>query len=271
MNKVVIDANSKWSSYNLKEIFNYKDLFLLLAYRDFKVRYAQTVLGFLWAFLQPATTLVIFTLIFGKAIKVDTGNIPYPLFALSGLVAWTYFSFLMTNAGSSIIGAQAMVQKVYFPRLIIPLSKAIVGFVDFAIVFFFLFILMIYHGYYLRVEMLMLPVFLILNILAGLSVGIWLSALTIRYRDFQNITPFAVQVGMYLTPIAYPVSLIPEKFKLIYYFNPMTGIIEGYRWCLFGMSPPDIFSYMSILAMFILLLSGIVYFKKMESVMSDII
>jgi lipopolysaccharide transport system permease protein len=271
MNKVIVDANNKWSSYSLKEIFNYKDLFLLLAYRDFKVRYAQTVLGFLWAFLQPATTLVIFTLIFGKAIKVDTGNIPYPLFALSGLVAWTYFSFLMTNAGSSIIGAQAMVQKVYFPRLIIPLSKAIVGFVDFAIVFFFLFILMIYHGYYLRVEILMLPVFLILNILAGLSVGIWLSALTIRYRDFQNITPFAVQVGMYLTPIAYPVSLIPEKFKLIYYFNPMTGIIEGYRWCLFGMSPPDIFSYISILATFILLLSGIVYFKKMESVMSDII
>lgn len=271
MSVIRIEANSKKLSLNLKELFAYKDLLYTLTYRDIRIRYAQTFLGFLWAFLQPLTTLILFTLVFGRFIKVETGNIPYPLFALSGIVIWTYFSFVLANAGNSIIDAQAMVKKIYFPRLIIPLSKAFLGLIDFFISFFFLVILMLWHNFLPSFQLLYLPVFIVLTIVSSLAIGIWISALTIRYRDFKHIVPFLVQVGLYATPIAYPVELIDGHLKPFFYVNPLTGIIEGFRWCIFGGPFPHYYAFISVGVMILLLVSGLYYFKKVEKTIADIV
>jgi lipopolysaccharide transport system permease protein len=271
MHKLIIDANHKNFGLNLKEIIAYKDLFLILAYRDLRVRYAQTFLGLLWAILQPLFTLLIFVLIFGKGIKVDTHAVPYPLFALSGLSAWTYFAFVMNQAGNSIIGAQGMIQKIYFPRLIIPLSKAVVGLVDFLVTLVFLIILMVWFKFSPSANILYLPVFMLLTMVAALGVGIWLSALTIRYRDFQHVVPFMVQFGLYASPIAYPASLIPYNYQTIYYLNPMAGIVEGFRWSIVGGEPVQLLSYISFSVAIILFVSGLFYFRKVEKIMADIV
>lgn len=271
MSKLVINANKKSLNINFKEIYEYKDLLFILIQRDFKVRYAQTALGVIWALVQPMLTLIIFTLVFGKAVKVDTGNVPYPLFALSGMCAWNYFAFVMNQAGNSIIGAQGMIQKIYFPRLIIPLSKAGVGLIDLAIVFGFFFVLMIYYGFAPSLNIIFLPVFILLNIICALSVGIWLSALTIRYRDFQIIIPFFVQFGIYATPIAYPASMIDAKYLTFVYLNPMAGIVQGFRWCLIGGEPPNSLCYISFLIIFLLFISSLYYFRKTERIMADIV
>lgn len=271
MGNPIIRANKKFWHLNLKEIFDYRDLLVILAYRDFRIRYAQTFLGFLWAFIQPFLTLIIFILVFAKAVKVDTGNVPYPLFALSGMCAWTYFAFVMNQAGNSIIGASGIVQKIYFPRLIIPLSKAVVGLIDLVIVLMFFSVLMIIYQFTPPAQIILLPIFISLNIICSLAVGIWLSALTIRYRDFQVIIPFLVQFGIYATPIAYPVSLIESKFHGILFLNPMTGIVQGFRWCLIGGAPPNELSLLSYLMVILLFISGVFYFKKIERVMADIL
>lgn len=271
MQRIIIKGGNKSLHLNLKELFHYKDLFLILAYRDFRVRYAQTLLGFVWAFIQPLVTLLIFTFIFERAIKVETGGIPYPVFALSGMVVWTYFSFVMSQAGQSIIGAQAMVKKVYFPRLIIPLSKALVGLVDLGITLAFLIVVLIVFQIPLSLNFVFVPVFLLLGILTALGIGIWLSALTIRFRDFQHIVPFMVQIGMYATPVAYPVSLVPEKYQLLYHLNPMVGIVEGFRWSVVGGSHPHPYIWVSYGLSFVLFISSLFYFRKVEKVMADLV
>lgn len=272
---LVVDADKRGKLLDFKELLHYKDLFYILAYRDLRVRYAQTFLGLLWAFLQPLATLAIFTVVFGRAVKVDTGNIPYPLFAVTGIAAWTYFAFVMKESGSSIIGAQGMVKKIYFPRLVIPLSKAVVGFVDFGIAMLFVVGLMIYFGYAPSFNIIYLPVFILLTILSALAVGIWLSALTIRYRDFQHVVPFLVQFGLYATPTAYPASAIvdnlPRWATTVYYLNPMAGIIEGFRWSILGGTPPSQYAYLSFALVGVLFVSGLLYFKKIEDIMADIV
>ncbi|MBR9998751.1 MAG: ABC transporter permease [Cyclobacteriaceae bacterium] len=265
------DSRKKGLGHEIKELFEYGDLFLILAYRDLRVRYAQTFLGIFWAFLQPAATLLIFILIFGKAVKVDTGNVPYPLFALTGMAAWAYFSFVLSQSGQSIIGAQEMIKKIYFPRLVIPLSKAVVAFVDFFIAIIFVIILMILYQYSFTINILWFPVFFLINIIAALSIGIWLSALTIRYRDFIHVIPFLVQFGLYATPVGYPASLIPQKYQLIYHLNPMAGVVEGFRYSILGVGEISIFSYISFMTIGLLFVSGIIYFKKVEKVMADIL
>jgi lipopolysaccharide transport system permease protein len=270
MHKTVIEAEKGNWDISLKELLNYKDLFLILAYRDFKVKYAQTFLGFIWAFLQPAATLLIFTLVFGRAVKVDTGSIPYPVFALTGLVAWTYFSFVMAQAGDSIIGAQQMVKKIYFPRLIIPLAKSIVGFVDFAIAFLFLMVLLVIFRVTPSHNLIFLPVFILQVVVASLGIGIWLSALNIRYRDFKHLVPFLIQLGLYVSPVGYPSDLVPEKYQLIYHLNPVVGIIEGFRFSILGESLNQ-YSILSALISLIIFLSSIFYFKKVEKVMADLV
>jgi len=271
MSKIIIDADKKGIGLNLKEIYQYKDLFFILAYRDLKVRYAQTFLGLLWAVIQPLTTLIIFVLIFGKAVKVNTGAVPYSLFALTGMTAWSYFSFVMSQAGGSIIEAEGMVKKIYFPRLIIPLSKAVVGFVDFGVSFLFLIIFMLFYRFVLPIQIFLLPVFIFLTVLSGLAIGIWLSALTIRFRDFKHVVPFLVQIGLYATPIAYPASLIPEKYLWLYYLNPMAGVTEGFRWCILGTQAPHAYVYYSFVMVLILFVAGLFYFKKVEKVIADIV
>ncbi len=275
MQKIVIDAKKKGLNLGLKELFHYKDLFIILAYRDYRVRYAQTFLGFAWAFIQPLATLVIFTVVFGKVAKVDTGEIPYPLFAICGMSAWTYFAFVMNQSGNSIIGAQEMVKKIYFPRLIIPLSKAVVGLVDFGITFLFIIGIMIYYQYMPSANIVFLPVFVFMTVLAALAVGIWLSALTIRFRDFQHVVPFMVQFGLYATPTAYPAEMVvnslPEWVTVIYFLNPMAGAVEGFRWSILGGAPPSEYAYISFALTALLFVSSLFYFKKVERVMADIV
>jgi lipopolysaccharide transport system permease protein len=275
MGKIVVDANKGSFSLNLKELFSYRDLFLVLAWRDLRVRYAQTFLGFSWAIVQPVITLIIFTLVFGRFVKVDTGGIPYPVFALCGMVSWTYFAFVMGQSGNSIIGAQEMIKKIYFPRLVIPLSKAVVGLVDFLIAFFLLIVLLMYYRVPVSSNLVILPFFLLLTVLSSLSAGIWLSALSIRYRDFQHITPFLVQVGLYATPIAYPgeivIDTLPDWGVFLFYLNPMAGIVEGFRWSILGHGGLHAVSYISYGVVIVLFFTGIMYFKRVERIMADIV
>jgi lipopolysaccharide transport system permease protein len=271
MAEITYDSRRKGLGPEVKELFDYGDLFFILAYRDLRVRYAQTFLGLFWAFLQPAATLLIFILIFGKAVKVDTGNVPYPLFALTGMAAWAYFSFVISQSGQSIIGAQEMIKKIYFPRLVIPLSKAVVAFVDFFIALVFVIVLMIIYQYPLTIKIIWFPFFFLVNILAALACGIWLSALATRYRDFIHVIPFLVQFGLYATPVGYPASLIPEKYQVIYHLNPMAGIVEGFRYTVLGTGEINAYSYLSFIIIGVLFVTGILYFKKVEKVMADIV
>lgn len=275
MLSTTIIGKSEKRRFNLdfiKELVHYKDLFYTLAWREFRVRYAQTFLGFAWAFLQPLATLAIFFFVFGKAIKVDTGNIPYLVFALTGLTAWAYFSFVVSNAGKSIISESAMIKKIYFPRLVIPLSKALVGVIDFLISFLLLIIAMIYFQVPITTNILWLPLFLILITLVSLGVGIWISALSIRFRDVQHIIPFFIQIGLYATPVAYSANLIPEKYQIIYYLlNPLVGVIEGFRWCMIGGELHLSYLIYSSIIIFVLFVSALVYFRKVERVMADIL
>ncbi|MCP4521850.1 MAG: ABC transporter permease [Cytophagales bacterium] len=275
MGKIVVDANKSKLSLGLRELFQYKDLFITLAYRDLRVRYAQTILGFIWAFVQPLSSLLIFTFVFNKVIKVDTGDAPYQIFAMSGMISWTYFAFVLNQSGNSIIGAQGMVKKIYFPRLIIPLSKAVVGFVDFGIAFLLMIGLMIYFQYIPSSNIIYLPIFILLTVISALAVGIWVSVLTIRYRDFQHIVPFIVQFGLYATPIGYTTSTavdkLPKWLSIIYYLNPIAGIIDGVRWSILGTEAPNQYAYISFSIVIIIFISGLFYFKKVEKVMADIV
>ncbi|MDH5604438.1 MAG: ABC transporter permease [Cyclobacteriaceae bacterium] len=250
---------------------DYRDLFYTLAWRDLRVRYAQTALGLLWAVIQPMATLLIFTLIFGRAIKVDTGNTPYPVFAMSGMLAWSYFSYVLSQSGQSVIGAQEMVKKVYFPRLVIPLSKAVTGFVDFLVALVFLVVLMLYYKVVPSSGVIYLPLFFFMNVLAALGVGIWLSALTVRYRDFQHVVPFLVQVGLYATPIAYPVSMIPANYQWLYHLNPMAGVVEAYRWSILGGEGLSVYTWLSMGVIGVLFITGLLYFKSVEKIMADVV
>jgi len=275
MSKVIIDASKSFWQLNLKELFDYKDLFYTLAYRDFRVKYAQTFLGFIWAFIQPVLTLLVFALLFSRGLQVDTQGVPYPLFAACGLAAWTYFATVMGQAGNSIIGAQSMVQKIYFPRLVIPLSKALVGLIDFGITLALILLLMAYYQFVPSHNIVFLPIFILAAIISALGVGIWLSALSIRFRDFQHIVPFLVRFGMFFTPVAYPSSIIvnriPEWASVIYFLNPIAGIVEGFRWCIFGTNPPGILSFISLGVVLVLFVSSLFYFKKVEKTIADIV
>ncbi len=275
MTKVIIDANQSIFKLNLRELFSYKDLFYTLAYRDFKIKYAQTFLGIVWAFIQPALTLMVFGLLFSRGLNIGTGEVPYLLYAGCGLATWTYFAAVMGQAGNSIIAAQNIVQKIYFPRLIIPLSKALVGLIDFAIALGLVFILALFYKFKLSPNVVFLPFFILLTIVSSLGVGIWLSALSIRYRDFQQVIPFLVRFGMFFTPVAYPpdiiIKKIPQWGAIIYYLNPVAGLIEGVRWCVLGTSPPVFLSYISFAMIFLLFVSSLFYFKKVEKVIADIV
>jgi lipopolysaccharide transport system permease protein len=264
--------SAKKNSLYFKEIINYKDLFYSLAWREFKVRYAQTFLGFAWAVLQPIVTLAIFFIVFGKAIKVDTGNIPYPVFALTGLTAWTYFSFVVSTSGRSIITESGMIKKIFFPRLVIPLSKAFVGIIDFAVSFCLLLIAVLYYRIPLSLNLLSLPLFLLLILMISLGVGIWVSALSIRFRDVQHIIPFFIQIGLYATPVAYSSGVIPQKYQVLYHvINPLAGVIEGFRWCLFGGELNTLYLLYSTALILLIFISSVVYFRRIEKTMADII
>ncbi len=272
---LIIDPNKRKLSLGIQELVDYKDLFWTLAYRDYRVRYAQTFLGFTWAFIQPFATLLIFTLVFGKAAKIDTGDIPYPLFAICGMAAWSYFAFVLNQSGNSIISSQNMIKKIFFPRLIIPLSKAVVGLVDFAIAFLFIIVLLIWYNFVPSHKLIYLPVFIFFGMISSLALGVWVSSLTVRYRDIQHIIPFVVQFGLYATPIAYPASIVtnslPKWAATIYFLNPMAGVVEGFRWAILGAPIENDYIYISFFISVVLFITGLFYFKKVEKVIADLV
>lgn len=277
MRKIIIEPYSNPLKINFSELFAYRELLWALAYRDLRVRYAQTFIGFLWAFMNPLLSLLILTFVFGVVAKVDIGTgydgqvIPHLLYTIVGLAGWTYFSEVFAQAGMSIINAQQMVQKIYFPRLVIPLSKAITGLVDLGVNILLIAILMLFFSYTPSPNIIFLPLFIMMAIISGLAAGIWMSALTIRFRDFQYITPMLLRIGMFITPISYPSSAVPENFRALFYLNPVAGIVEGLRWSLLGGTALNPYTYISFAVIFVFLLLGIIYFNKVEKVMPDII
>jgi len=271
MSKTIIQPSKNPFKIDFGELYRFRELLWTLALRDFRVKYAQTFIGFLWALINPIFTLLILTFVFGVVAKVDTGNTPHLLYTIAGLSGWTYFATLFSEAGNSIIGAQQMVQKIYFPRLIIPLSKAVTSFIDFGITLICLAALMLIYRFPPGSQIVFLPLFIFIALISGLTGGIWMSALTVRYRDFRFITPFLLRLGMFATPIAYPAEAVPEQYRLLFYLNPMTGVVEGMRWSIIGGNPPDAYIYLSFGVILLLFFGGIFYFYKVEKVMADIL
>ncbi len=267
-----IEPSRSWPSLNLKEIWEYRELLYFLIWRDVKVKYKQTIIGAGWAILQPLITMIVFTLVFKKIADIRSDNIPYPIFAYTALLPWNLFAGALNRSTVSLVAQVSLISKVYFPRLIIPLSATISGVVDFAIAFVLLVGMMFWYGIVPTAAVLSLPLFITIALVAALSVGLWLAALNVRYRDVGHTVPFLIQIWMFASPVAYPVSVIPEKWRLLYSLNPLAGVIEGFRWAMLGKESPDfVVIAISAIAMIALLFSGIVYFKRTERTFADLI
>lgn len=262
-----------WSLINLRDLWLFRELIFFMTWRDLKVRYKQTFLGVFWAVLKPFLTMVVFTIFFGNLAKIQTEGYPYPLFNYTALLPWELFAVALTVASHTLVQNRQMITKVYFPRIILPLSAVIAGLVDFAIAFVILILMLFYYGYPLRIELLSLPLFILLAMITTLGVGLWLSALNVLYRDFGYITPFLTQFLMFITPIAYPASLVPEKWRLLYALNPMTGVVEGFRWAVLGSTQSAPFTLLAISTpvAILVLVSGLMYFRRMERLFADMV
>ena len=255
----------------LKKVYQYRAMILTLALRDLKIQYAQTILGVFWSILRPLTGLLVYWLFFGRLLKIDTGNIPYPLFAFAGMIYWYFFSSLLSSAGTSLLASQDIIKKIYFPKLILPLSKVLVGLVEFAVGFTILLLILVVSGFTPSFKLIFVPIALVLTITISLSIGIWLSALTIRFRDFHHIIPYLVNFGIFLTPVFYPSTLIPHEYKFLVFLNPMAGVLEGFRWMLYNGPIPSINYAIGFIPVCVLLVSGLIYFVRIEGKMSDLV
>lgn len=274
--QVVIEANKGAINIPVRVIWQYRELLYFLVWRDIKVRYKQTALGVMWILLQPLFGTVIFTVLFGILLDAPHGEVPYPLFVLAGLIPWTYFSSSLSKSSISVVNSANLVTKVYFPRLIIPIAGIIAGLVDFLIMSGALAVLLVVYRVKPTVYVWLLPIFLMLAMLTAFGFGLWLSALNVRYRDVTYLMPFIVQVWLYLTPVMYSGSIIPEKYRLLLGINPMTGVVEGFRWALFGgeyiNSQTDMLILgISVMIMILVLVTGLIYFRRTERFFADII
>lgn len=267
----VIEPLQGWRMLDLKELWAYRELLWVLVMRDIKVRYKQTVLGATWAIIRPVTTMIIFSIIFGRLAKLPSDGFPYPVFVYAALLPWTFFSGAISALGQSLVGSSHLVSKVYFPRLIIPLSSIGAGLVDLAISTVILLLLMFYFGTELSINLVAAPFLLVFVIFTALGIGTLLSALTVAYRDFTHVVPFLVQIWMYVTPVIYPISIIPEKWHWILFLNPMAGLVEGFRAAFLG-KPFDLSNLsISFLVAIIFFLVGVAYFEKVERKFADVI
>lgn len=260
-----------WMPVDLKELWAYHELIYTFAARDIKVRYKQTALGATWAIIQPLFTMVVFTIFFGGLAKIPSEGIPYPIFSYSALLPWTLFAEGITRSTSSMITNANIMTKVFFPRMILPMSGTLSPVVDFAVAFVILIGMIFYYGFVPTTNIIWLPAFILLALASSLGVGLWLSALNVQYRDFQYTVPFIIQIWLYASPVVYPSSLVPEKYRLIYGLNPMAGVIEGFRWSLLGTEPPSSMIFVSILMVVVILISGAYYFKRMEKIFADVV
>ena len=257
---------------NLREVVDYRELVYFFVWRDIKVRYKQTAIGAAWAVLQPFLTMVVFSIFFGRLAKMPSHGLPYPVFYYTALLPWTYFATALQNATSIVVDQQRVITKVYFPRLVLPLSATLSGLVDFGVAFLVYVPLQLYYGIMPTRSILLLPVFLLLAVLTALGVGLWLSALNAIYRDVRYIVPFLVQFWMFASPVAYPSSLVPPRWRVLYGLNPMAGVIEGFRWALTGQGrPPDLLVMASGGMVLLMLFGGLVYFQRMETIIADVV
>lgn len=267
-----IEPSTGFVQLKLRELWEYRELFYFLIWRDIVVRYKQTALGVAWAVIQPVMTMVVFSIFFGKLGKMPSDNLPYPIFSFAALVPWTLFANGLTQGTNSLVGSSNLIKKVYFPRLIIPTATVMAGVVDFAIALGVLVIMMIGYGITPTVNIIWLPVFLILTLVTSLGVSLWLSALNVRYRDVKYVIPFLVQIWLFATPIAYSSSLLSEPWKTVYGLNPMVGVVEGFRWALLGTdSSPGMMVMVSGIAAFVMMFTGVIYFRKMEKTFADVV
>jgi lipopolysaccharide transport system permease protein len=273
MPKVIrIAPSTGWVPLRLNELWEYRELLYFLTWRDIKVRYKQTALGAAWAIIQPVFTMVIFSLFFGRLAKMPSDGVPYPIFSMAGLVPWTFFVYGLSQASNSLVGSQNLIKKVYFPRLVIPISSLCSGLVDFAIAFVILFVMMFYYGIAPGWNIVWIPAFILLTLVTSLGVGLWLSALNVQYRDVRFTIPFLTQFWMFATPIAYPSSLLSEPWRTVYGLNPMVGVVEGFRWALLGtQTQPGPIILASVAAAIFLMISGAFYFRRMERTFADVV
>ncbi len=267
-----IERASGWISLNLGEVWRYRELLYFLTWRDVVVRYKQTALGAGWAIIQPVMTMVVFSLVFGRLSSIPSDGVPYPLFSFAALVPWTFFANGLTQSSNSLVGSANLIQKVYFPRLMIPAASVLGGAVDFLLAFVVLLGMMAYYGIAPTINILWLPLFLLLAVATALGVGLWLSALNVRFRDVRYVVPFITQFWLFATPIAYPSSLLDEPWRTVYGLNPMAGVVEGVRWALLDTNTaPGPMIGLSVLAAALLLVGGAYYFRRMERAFADIV
>ena len=271
-NKHVIEPSKGLFHLDLRAVWEYRELLYFLVWRDVKVRYKQTMIGIGWAVLQPLLTMLIFTVVFGNFAKIPSDGLPYPVFAYAALLPWTYFAQATARSGAGLVSNANLISKVYFPRLIIPIAAVLTPAVDFALSFLILLGLMVWFDIAPTLGVLVLPFFLLLTMMTALAVGLWLSPINVRYRDIGHTIPFIIQFWMFASPVVYPVSLVPEQWRLLYSLNPMVGVIEGFRWALLGKANPDLMVMaVSSTVVLVLLLIGVVHFKRMERTFADVI
>ena len=271
-NTLRIQPTRGWVALRLGEVVAYRELLFFLVWRDLKVRYRQTVLGVAWAVLQPLLTMLVFTLFFGRLARVPSDGVAYSLFAYTALVPWTFFATGLAMASNSLVASANLITKVYFPRLTIPLATVLASLVDFALAFPLLFGLMWHHGIAPTANVVWLPAFIALAFATALGVGLWLSALNVEFRDVRHVVPFLTQLWMFATPIAYPSSLLPERWRTVYALNPMVGVVEGFRWALLGTDTrPGPMIAVSALAALALLVGGAFFFRRMERTFADVV
>ncbi len=271
-NILVIRPPSGWSAINLRELYRYRELLYFLIWRDIKVRYKQTLLGAAWAILQPFFMMIVFTLFFGWMAKMPSEGVPYPIFSYSGLLLWTYFSGAVSMSGNSLVVQTNLVTKIYFPRLLMPIASTIAGLLDYLIAMSILVLMMIWYDFTPSPAMLLLPFLMLCAFIAATGVGMWLSAMNVKYRDIRYVIPFLIQLWLFATPVIYPTTMLPEKYRWLLSLNPMGGVIDAHRTCILGHKPIDWVSLSISVGMILLIfVTGIFYFKRMEQSFADII
>lgn len=268
---IVIKGGSVWKSVNLRELWEYRELFYFLTWRDVKIRYKQTALGVVWAVLQPVLTTLVFTLFFGRLANVPSDNVPYSLFAFAGLLPWTFFSNAVSMSGNSLVSNAHLITKVYFPRIVIPTTAVFAGLIDFGIGFLILFGFLFWFGFGLNLSFLLLPLLILLTILLAIAVGTGLSALTAKFRDFRFAMPFLIQIWMFASPVIYPASIVPEKWRGLFAINPLVGLIESYRAVLFNRNLPFEMLAISSVVTIVMFIVSLIIFRRMEREFADIV
>jgi lipopolysaccharide transport system permease protein len=268
---IIIRPPRKWVPVDFKEIWEYRELLYFFTWRDVKLRYKQTGLGIAWAVIQPLFMMVIFSIFFGGLAKIPSDGVPYPLFSLAALLPWTLFAEGMTRSTISMVSNANIMTKVYFPRLIMPVASIMSPLVDFCVAFGILIIVMAYYGFVPTINVIFLPLLVVFAMMTSLAVGLWLSALNVKYRDFQYTVPFLIQIWLFASPVVYPASMVPEQFQFLYALNPMSGVIEGFRWALLGTTPPSMMIFISLGVVIVLMVSGVLYFRRMEQYFADIV